>query len=228
MSRRTQRRGWAAAGTGAGCAAGSGAAAVGLDIGLAGGFRRRLCGGVFGNFGGVGLDFGVLVRHGAYTSIVSRRGSCLMPDPSCLLFGPAYGKLVSRGVTRGLIDVGPPASSMMLEISPLSSSATVIMLWKRTPGRFGHFDRARQDHVGVAEHAVNTQPPRLVMHDVIRHLVRRPAIHARRAGDSSPGRAGRRESRIDRSRCGRSRHSTAPGIPGGARRTGRRQSRCCR
>jgi len=39
----------------------------------------------------------------------------------------SYGNSESFGVTRGLVAVGPPLSSMTFEISPRLSRATVIM-----------------------------------------------------------------------------------------------------
>ena len=48
------------------------------------------------------------------------------------------GNSATLGVTRlGATWVGPPLSSMTLEISPRLSRATVIMWWKRTLGVTG-------------------------------------------------------------------------------------------
>lgn len=49
----------------------------------------------------------------------------------------AYGNSATFGVTRGLIEVGPPSLLITLDISPLLPNATVIIWWNRIPGFLG-------------------------------------------------------------------------------------------
>jgi hypothetical protein len=60
-----------------------------------------------------------------FSSSHSRRVGMAMKTGA--LVRAAYGKSVTFGVMRGLVEVGPPTSSMTLLISPRLSRATVIM-----------------------------------------------------------------------------------------------------
>src|SRR6185503_10609050 len=51
---------------------------------------------------------------------------------------------------------------------------------KTHAGALGNFDGAGKNHLGVAEHAVDSQAPGLVMGDFIGDLVRGPPVHAGR------------------------------------------------
>ena len=107
-------------------------------------------------------------RSGTHRALDSRR--------SARYRRPMEIRLPSRRHDAERAWLGPPLSLITFEISPLSSSATVIMWWKRTVGLCRHFDGAGEHDVWMAEDAVDAEPPGFVIRDVVRDFVRRPAI----------------------------------------------------